>query len=151
MANSRLNSRIVTSKGMQLLQFPKWGDNNKDKFVILRTTTFCKRPKKTKKNPTTTKKTYGKAVLFFTAPHLLSTSSTKCTDHGQYKGIYVFQLPASAPIPCDLPLLIRLVLLVPASPERLWSCSCWSLCIMLSNGLISWFTCWLRTWFNPVK
>lgn len=90
-ASSRLNSRVVISKGMQLLQFPELGDSNKDKSVMLRTPTFCKRQKKKKKNR--------KAVLFSTAPYFLSTSSTKCTDHGQYKGIYVLQLPAPTPIP----------------------------------------------------
>lgn len=89
MASSRLNSRVVTPKGTQLLHFPEWGDNNKDKSVMLRSQIFCKKEKKTD----------GKAVLFSTAAYLLSTSSTKCTDHEQYKGIYVFQLPASTPSP----------------------------------------------------
>lgn len=48
-ASSRLNSRVVISKGMQLLQFPELGDSNKDKSVMLRTPTFCKRQKKKKK------------------------------------------------------------------------------------------------------
>lgn len=51
----------------------------------------------------------------------------------------------------SLPLFKRLVLLTPASPERLRSCSCCSLWIMLSRGLISWFACWLKTWFNPMQ
>lgn len=87
-ASSRLNSRVVTSKGMQLLQFPELGDSKKDKSVTLRTPTFCKRQKNSRK-----------AVPFSTAPYFLSTSSTKCTDYGQYEGIYVFQLPAPTPIP----------------------------------------------------
>lgn len=45
-ASSRLNSRVVISKGMQLLQFPELGDSNKDKSNVKNSNILQKAKKK---------------------------------------------------------------------------------------------------------
>lgn len=149
MGNSRLNCRIVTPKGTQPLQI-LWVSTQ------LHTTKIVLPREELWSFAEVEKQQTGKMndVLSFRTSSLVAQQ-----NHTTRYAISIFptfrwfswKTRTPSPQVCNLPLFIRLVVLVPASPERLWSCSCWSLWIMLSSGLTSWFACWLRTWFNPVE